>query len=85
MGALATILGGHQSAIPEGVVYPLHSSVPPIGTPGFSTGTFYPLDPLTPPISTNNVINLNDNLLLNLSNLLDPADVGLDPSFFQNI
>jgi hypothetical protein len=82
MGALATIIVSHQSAIPEGAVYPLHSSVPPIGTPGSSVGTFYPLDPLAPPISTDNVNNLNDDMLLNLSNLLDPADVGLDPSFF---
>jgi hypothetical protein len=40
---------------------------------------------LAPPISTDNIINLNDDLPLNLSNLPDPADVGLDPSVFQNI
>jgi hypothetical protein len=33
IGTSATILVGHQSAVPEGAVYPLHSSVPPIGTP----------------------------------------------------
>jgi hypothetical protein len=82
MGTSATILVGHQSAVPEGAVYPLHSSVPPIGTPGSSVGTFYLLDPLAPPISTDNVINLNDDLPLHLP---DPADVGLDPSFLQNI
>jgi hypothetical protein len=85
MGTSTTILVGHQSAVPEGAVYPLHSSVPPIGTPGSSVGTFYPLDLSAPLISTDNVINLNDDLPLNLSNLLDPADMGLDPSFFHNI
>jgi hypothetical protein len=85
MGTSATILVGCQLAVSEGAVYPLHSSVPPIGTPGSSVGTFYPLDPSAPPISTNNIINLNNDLPLNLSNLPDPADVGLDPSIFQNI
>jgi hypothetical protein len=85
MGTLATILVGHQSAVPEDAVYPLHLSMPPIGTPRSSAGTFYPLDPSAPLISTDNVINLNDNLPLNLSNLLDHTDMGLDPSSFQNI
>jgi hypothetical protein len=85
IGALATILVGHQSAIPEGAVYPIHSSVPLIGTLRSPVGMFYPLDPSALPINTDNVINLNNDLLLNLRNLLDPIDVELDPSFFQNI